>query len=108
MSREGMDTFRGMPFADCGAKEYEVEDAAEGLLPGCDPARDRETIPRLAAVGAGSDDGVSLLEVDADPCEPTDSVGEEGMFVIDGGADVLMPRLSEIVPITVEELINGV
>ena len=106
LRREGMETFRGTPFAVCGGNGYGFDDTtAKGRGPGCDAARDRS--PRLTAADAGSDDG-SLTEPVADPCEPTDSVGDEGMFIIDAGADVLMPRLREIVPITVEELINGV
>ena len=42
----------------------------------------------------------------ADTCELVDSVGEDAVLVMEGGADVLLRRI-EIVPRVGEALING-
>ena len=91
--------------AVCGGNGYALADTTDGLIPGCEAARVRPN-PKLEAVAAGSDDAVSLLAVEVDPLEPDDSVGDDGVPPIEGGADVLM-RLCEIVPIIVDELIKG-
>lgn len=58
----------------------------------------------FAAAAVGRDDAV-LLTI-ALPVELVDSVGEDGVPTMEGGADVF-PRRSEMVPIVVEGLING-
>lgn len=109
-SLDGMETFRDPGEEPCvgnvawfGELRFFVL-TIEGLLPGCESARDLP-LTMLDAAFAGVDDAASFDSVGIDPLE----LGEESMsgeFDDDGGADDF-PRLIEIVPLSVLWLIAG-